>query len=148
MKITLKKRPKKRIVDPVAFNAWLAELRKGRGHVIRIKLVSEANQREHHMVRHKRKVCQQHCIRTSILGIPHDPAKRLRVTITRYGAGTMDSHDNLKGSAKHVIDAIAKIVGIDDGSPFYEWVVKQEKSPPLMYAVRVVFEVIEIQEKA
>lgn len=52
---------------------------------------------------------------------------RLVVTLTRYGPRTLDD-DNLAFSFKAVRDAVAKVVGIDDGKPIWDWRYAQEQS--------------------
>ena len=53
------------------------------------------------------------------------PAPPLTVTITRVGPRRLDD-DNLAAAAKYVRDQIAAIVGVDDGSPLYTWVYRQQ----------------------
>lgn len=55
------------------------------------------------------------------LEIPQPP---LVVTITRHGKRKLDD-DNLASACKYVRDAIADVIGIDDGSPLYTWVYRQ-----------------------
>lgn len=54
------------------------------------------------------------------LGSP--PALPLIVTVTRVAPGRgLDPHDNLPGACKHVVDAIAVWLGIDDRDPRITW---------------------------
>jgi len=55
------------------------------------------------------------------------------IGITRVGPRRLDD-DNCAGACKHVRDAIAKELGIDDGSPELRWVYEQAKG---RYGVRV-----------
>ncbi len=56
----------------------------------------------------------------SKLGNP--PALPLIVTVTRVAPGRgLDPHDNLPGACKHVVDAVAKWLGIDDRDPRVSW---------------------------
>jgi len=94
-----------------------------------VTVVSEANQREHWAVRRKRKERQQMAVaafvRRHLL-----PPLPVVVTMTRLYAGrqkAMDKGDNLEGSMKHVRDEIARIYGVDDGSPLYTWRVDQQR---------------------
>jgi len=48
------------------------------------------------------------------------------ITFTRYSCKVMDT-DNLAGSFKHVQDAMAKCLNIDDGSPEITWKYAQER---------------------
>lgn len=81
-----------------------------------IRTVSEANQREHWAIKFKRKKDQQLemlvALQNNLVG------KKVKlpcvVKLTRIGPKPLDS-DNLAGAMKHVQDAIAKKLGIDDG---------------------------------
>ncbi|GAC1393251.1 MAG: hypothetical protein NVSMB47_00130 [Polyangiales bacterium] len=42
------------------------------------------------------------------------PAPPLVVRLTRFGPGRLDPADGLPGSMKHVIDAVARWLGVDD----------------------------------
>jgi len=58
-----------------------------------------------------------------------------QVTITRIGKRKLDKHDNLRESAKFLVDGIAEALGVDDGDESaVEWNYAQEKGD---YAVRV-----------
>ena len=94
-----------------------------------VKLVSEANQREHWGAKHTRAKKQKNAVGRSlkILMIQNaitDPGKHFSlpivVKIVRIGKRKLDT-DNLAGSAKHVRDAIAKELGIDDGDDRIRW---------------------------
>jgi hypothetical protein len=99
-----------------------------------LPLVSEANAHEHYRERSNR-AATQHAVVGSTLrvlgGAP--PALPCRVVITRVSARGLDT-DNLQGSAKHVRDAVAKWLGVDDRDPRVDWPVVQEKGPA---AVRI-----------
>ena len=94
-----------------------------------LQLVSEANAHEHYRERSNR-AATHHAVVGSTLrvlgGAP--PAPPCRVVITRVSARGLDT-DNLQGSAKHVRDAVAKWLGVDDRDPRVEWPVVQEKGP-------------------
>ena len=50
------------------------------------------------------------------------PALPLVVTVTRVAPGRgLDEHDNLPGACKHVVDAVAAWLGIDDRDPRISW---------------------------
>ena len=94
---------------------------------------SEANSRGHWRVSAARKKAQRKEARDSAFVPAH--LSRLRgvqgvvVTMTRVYSGrerAFDS-DNLAGAFKAVRDGIADAFGIDDGLPFYDWHVRQEK---------------------
>lgn len=92
-----------------------------------IKTVSEANQREHWAKKLKRKKGQQNDFR--VLWLKHKPVVSLPavVTFTRYSCNVLDS-DNLAGAFKHVRDAMAKLLNIDDGSDSVKWNYAQERT--------------------
>lgn len=81
---------------------------------------SEANQRGHWAVKHRRFKAQAEILaivwRASIHGSLLLP---LRVTFTHLGR-RMDS-DNLAGAFKACRDQAAKLLGVDDGDPRVEW---------------------------
>lgn len=86
---------------------------------IPIRVISEANQREHWTVKNRRKKAQQGetAVALFIAHIPQrtkPPSDKLFFTLTRHGQNALDT-DNLAGSFKHVQDAIAKWFGVDDG---------------------------------
>lgn len=100
-----------------------------------IKTVSEANVRQHWAVRAKRVKSQRastmlalRCSRVE----PKDEAdgfSRCKVLLVRVGKRRLDS-DNLQGSLKAIRDAVAEWIGVDDGSPYYEWVYAQQSGDP------------------
>lgn len=81
-----------------------------------IRTVSEANQREHWAERRKRKIGQQE----EMMAVLHNNllGRKIEfpclVKLTRIGPKAMDK-DNLAGSFKHVQDAIARKLEVDDG---------------------------------
>ena len=105
-----------------------------------IRTVSEANQREHWTDRNRRKKSQQEATllalhdfqASSPLGTLTKIAavgeaavgEGVDVHLTRYASRALDS-DNLVGSMKHVRDAIAYWLGIDDGDPQVRYQVGQ-----------------------
>lgn len=80
-----------------------------------LRLVSEANQREHWSRRHRRAAEQKQLVllalRARSRGRPRLPC---RVEITRIAPKPIRDGDNLHGSAKHVRDAVAHFLGVDD----------------------------------
>lgn len=66
--------------------------------------------------------------RATRLLIPRDliPPLPLLVTITRIGPAKLDD-DNLASACKYVRDAIASVVGLDDGSDQYTWRCEQRR---------------------
>lgn len=93
-----------------------------------IKTVSEANQREHWAKKHGRKKAQQAIavpiLQAALRPIPQPPMK---ITFTRVSCGRLDA-DNLAGSFKHIQDALAHVLGIDDGDERLEFVYQQRKA--------------------
>jgi hypothetical protein len=96
--------------------------------VIPVTIVSEANQREHHMARK----LEQQRIALLTLNAAVSPAraralKPVGVWLTRIipTRGRSFDMDNLAGSFKHVQDAVAMWLGIDDGK--LKWSYAQER---------------------
>jgi hypothetical protein len=108
-----------------------------------IKVISEANQREHWRVKYSRKKAQQRdfsifwkmCCAPDRFNFP------VKVIFTRHASRLLDS-DNLAGSFKHVRDALCKIIGIDDGASQISFEYQQEKLSNRDYRISV--EVIEL----
>ena len=105
-------------------------------------VVSEANEREHHLVRAKRAKRQRE---TTLIALTKAIGRlegrklleregRLLVCLTRLAGGRIDD-DNLAGAFKHVRDEIARWLGCDDnpGAPV-RWSVHQE--PHKRYRLR------------
>lgn len=67
---------------------------------------------------------------------PRPPKLPVCVTITRVAPRKLDSHDNLRASAKHVVDEIAEWLRVDDSSNMVTWRFEQEKNK--RYAVKLV----------
>jgi len=109
-----------------------------------IRLVSEANRRDHWAAKAKRVASQRRLVKMalwaktrmcrvyekSLAGYAYE------ITLTRIGPRTLDS-DNIQGAFKGVRDQIAECIGVDDGSPRLTWVYGQEKSGPKTYAIRI-----------
>lgn len=133
------KRAKRGSVKAARFareQAWSLEQRAKTGIFLGVQTVSEMNMRDDHYSRHSRKKLQQGSFYIAVLAIPR-PTEPIRVRMIRLGPRRMDD-DNLASSFKHLRDAVAKWVGVDDGEAFYEWVCEQEKHP--FYGVRIVIE--------
>lgn len=98
-----------------------------------VQLKSESNLREHHYSRSRRAKSQREIVTLVLRGTVAKEmmlVAPLAVTITRIGpsARGLDS-DNLQGSGKHVRDAIAEILGVDDSDPRVTWNVIQRRGP-------------------
>lgn len=108
-----------------------------------IKLVSEANMREHWALKNKRKKSQQQMlqacwIKAGLLDFVW--AFPLKITFTRIGVRKLDS-DNLAGSGKAVRDQIAKLLNVNDGDESkVTWHYEQRKGSPKQYGLEIHFE--------
>ena len=106
---------------------------------IPVKLVSEANMREHWAIKNKRKRTQQAVVAYALLGCKLPPLP-VHVVITRVGVRKLDS-DNLAGSAKGVRDQIAKVLGCDDGDESkVTWEYRQRKGVPKEYSMDLIIQ--------
>lgn len=87
-----------------------------------IKLVSESNQHEHWSKKHERNVEQQAELwkywRELVGSIKLAPP--LVIKLTRIGVNKLDD-GNCAIAAKNVQDAIARILGMDDGDKLLKW---------------------------
>lgn len=102
-----------------------------------LRVVSEANQREHWATKAKRVKRQ----RAALLvywradGLP-EGRKPVKVRLTRWAPRALDS-DNLAGAFKAVRDEIAALCGFDDRAADVEWVYRQEPSREYRVSVEV-----------
>lgn len=102
------------------------------GRILRLEIflpivvISEANTHDHWTARHERNKSQQEQFDFEYLALlgKVTVAPPCRIILTRIGQNEMDS-DNLAGSFKHVRDAIARTLGVDDGSPLLTWEYRQ-----------------------
>lgn len=97
------------------------------------------NAREHYMAKARRVKVIRNWVTLVLRGtVARDMTlvAPLVVTITRVGPRRLDD-DNATGSAKPVRDAVAAVLGVDDGDPRVTWKVEQAKGP---YATRVRIE--------
>jgi hypothetical protein len=101
-----------------------------------LKLESEANLREHWGAKMRRARAQRDLVtlvlRRTVTAQMMAVAP-LEVTITRIGPRRLDD-DNATGSAKHVRDAVAALLGVDDRDPRVTWRVNQASGP---YGIRI-----------
>jgi hypothetical protein len=96
-----------------------------------LRLVSEANQREHWAKKARRVKAQRTLVTLVLRGtVARDMmlVAPLAVTITRISPRRLDD-DNATGSAKAVRDAVAAILGVDDRDDRVSWRVEQAKGP-------------------
>lgn len=89
-----------------------------------IKTVSEANQREHWGAKLNRKKAQQRDFALMWKAAKVTVELPATVTFTRHSCKVLDS-DNLAGALKHVRDALAREIGIDDGDERIRYEYKQ-----------------------
>lgn len=102
-----------------------------------LRLVSEANTCEHWRTR-ARRTKEQKSMVTMVLRslIAEPPRPPVDVVIVRVGPGHLDD-DNLQGSGKHVRDAVAKWIGIDDGRESFRCHVEQTSAGRGVYSVTI-----------
>ena len=109
--------------------------------LVPVRTVSEANSHEHWRYRQKRAKDQHWHVRVALVAgnAPWnwDERRPFHIHLTRLATRKLDT-DNLAGSLKHVRDAVAKFLGVDDGDEQkVTWSVGQEKAKG--YSVRVEF---------
>lgn len=96
-----------------------------------LRLVSELNVREHWGARSRRAKAQRDLV-TLVLRRTVTAQMMLVaplvVTITRIAPRRLDD-DNATGSAKHVRDAVAALLGVDDRDDRVRWRVEQASGP-------------------
>ena len=107
-----------------------------------IRVVSEANLREHWRPRARRSQGQRSAAMVYCLerfGRNWKPTPPLTITLTRIAPRRLDS-DNLARAFKSVRDGIADALGIDDGDERLTWVYNQHRGRPGQYAVAVTID--------
>lgn len=146
MGIGIPTKPKRRKVgDVTALKQWQAEMCRGPGIFVPVKVISEANAREHWRVAWQRGKDQKERVSFAMAGRVGDCVATLavggtiRVTLTRYGKRMLDD-DNLARGFKAIRDAIAAKLGKDDGLPCYQWIYRQEVAKH--YGVRIELEAV------
>ena len=107
---------------------------------IPLRLASEVNRREHWARRHRRNKAQQAEVRAEWqcrVGRP-EISFPCRVHLVQIGPEKLDS-DNSTIAFKHVRDAIAALLGVDDGSDLITWTYGQERAAAHMIRIDVTF---------
>ena len=104
--------------------------------VLPLRIVSEANSREHWAPKAKRAREQRGATRLVLKASATPPGPPVVVTLTRIAPRRLDG-DNLQRACKAVRDGVADWLGIDDGSEEVTWLYRQEKGKPRQYAVKV-----------
>lgn len=104
-----------------------------------IRLKCGENNREHRMARAARVKTERQAVFLSTLGPIRALLAALNqtfgalpsgvvVTLTRVSPGSgLDSHDNLRGACKAVVDELASILGVDDRDSRLTWQYEQER---------------------
>jgi hypothetical protein len=104
-----------------------------------IRTVSEANRREHHMVRYRRAKEQRAmvniAVRRTLIPKLEDDAVPSKVRLVRMAPRLLDS-DNLVSSFKAIRDEVAACLGFNDSHDIWEY--RQEKSRE--YGIRIEVE--------
>ena len=116
-----------------------------------IRLMSEANMREHWFVKNKRKKEQQAIVQAYWISTGLNQVKwtfPLKITFTRIGARKLDS-DNLAGSGKAIRDQLAKLIGVNDGDESkVTWHYAQRIGKRGEYAVEIAFKAVDALDEA
>ena len=111
---------------------------------IPLRLMSEANIKDHHFVKSNRIKKQKQVIKLFINPIIVELP--VRVTLTRVAPRKLDEHDNLRMAFKHVVDCIAdhlipgKKAGRADDDKRIEWVYDQKQGFPEQYNIELKIE--------
>lgn len=99
-----------------------------------IHTVSLLNQREHWRVTAHRKKVHRAIVTKQLEGVL-PPNLPVHIRLTRLSSGTLDAHDNLPSAFKHVVDALAAWLNVDDADPRVVWSYKQEKARPGAHSI-------------
>lgn len=99
-----------------------------------LRLVSEANVREHWATKARRAKAQRKATWAALYGQGVRMPAPCRITITRVGKRRLDS-DNLARSAKAVRDGVADWLEIDDGDERLTW--RYEQTTGAVYGVMI-----------
>lgn len=105
-----------------------------------IRVKSEANQREHHMVKARRVKGHRRAVWAILYNESVRESQKYRVTFTRIAPRKLDD-DNLTSAFKACRDETAKWLGMDDapGSGI-EWCYTQTIGEPKQYAIEIIIE--------
>lgn len=107
-----------------------------------IRLVSEANSREHWAKKAKRTKATRCAVFLALCakghrgGLAASPVARATVHIVRIAPRGFDD-DNMVRSAKAVRDSVAEYLGLDDRTDRIRWTYAQERGGVGVYAVRI-----------
>ncbi len=106
--------------------------------IVPIRILSEANGREHWRAKAKRTGRHRGWAHTSLIGQPK-PAPPLVITLTRIAPRTLDD-DNLASGFKAARDGVADWLGIDDGDKRLTWCYEQRRGERNEYCAEVRIE--------
>lgn len=119
------------VIRPRSHGPALASL------VVPIRTVTESNANGSWVGKHERANAQIGAVtlmlRAHVRKVPSPP---LHVVVTRIAPRDLDP-DNRVSSQKHVIDAISRWLGVDDGDARVTYQVQAERGRPKQYAVRI-----------
>lgn len=109
--------------------------------LVPLRLESEANRasHEHWRSRQKRAKSQRHAVMLAMLASRHErPKPPLVVRMTRIAPRKIADGDNYTSCFKHVRDAVAQWLGVDDRHEGCSWECgPQERGGPGFYGVRI-----------
>lgn len=106
-----------------------------------IRTVSEANIRVHWAVRAKRVKAQRQAVAMTLSARrKHVRQPPYTVTLCRVAPSKGLDGDNLCSSLKASRDAVAEVLGIDDGDSRITWRYLQRRGKPKEYAVEITVE--------
>lgn len=103
---------------------------------IPLRLVSEANQREHWSVRSRRRRAHRSQVALVAKAKFKTPTLPCTIRMTRVAPRQLDS-DNLVSSFKASRDGLADWLSIDDRTDLISWEYRQERGAPKFYGLRV-----------
>ena len=89
---------------------------------------SELNQREHWVKKYRRTKLQKDTTKAVLMTFTQNTdfgTGKITVTFVRIAKRKIDKGDNLASAFKAVRDAVAMLIGVDDGSDRYEWIYEQ-----------------------
>ena len=110
-------------------------------YLISTRTTNGANARTHWRVRAK-KAKSERAMAAWELTQNRPPLLPARITLTRIAPRSLDAHDGLPISFKHIVDGIADAYGVRDNTPLIEWRYAQRRGEPRQYAVEIEIETV------
>jgi hypothetical protein len=92
---------------------------------------------EHWAKRHRRNTSHQLAVYTALRAAKAPHTVPCVVTLTRVAPRPIDSHDNLRGSTKACVDAVALWLNVDDADERVQWQYAQRRGGVREYAVLI-----------